>query len=129
MTLGLGEKPTNKTQTKVAVNQLAAYSSPINFHNVDSYVPERWLPEVTNDATSPYYNDRRDVVQPFSVGPRNCIGRNLAYNEMRLILARVLWNFDLVLGEESKYWNNQRTYILWDKPSLLCKLKDRRATR
>lgn len=116
---------TNCTQVKVSVNQMAAYSSPMNFHNANAYVPERWLPEATNDTDSPYYSDCREVLQPFSVGPRNCIGRNLAYNEMRLILARVLWNFDMTLDEESKCWNNQRTYILWDKPSLFCRLKDR----
>jgi cytochrome P450 len=107
---------------------MAAYASPTNFYNADSYVPERWLPDVTNDANSPYHGDRRDVLQPFSVGPRNCISRNLAYNEMRLILARVLWNLDMILCEESKWWNNQQTYTLWEKPSLFCRLKDRHVT-
>ena len=65
-------------------------------------------------------------MQPFSIGPRSCIGRNLAYNEMRLILARVLWNFDLELCDKSKYWNEQRTYVLWEKPALWCKLSLRK---
>jgi cytochrome P450 len=37
----------------------------------------------------------RDASQPFSYGPRNCIGRNLAYVEMKLIIARLVWTFDL----------------------------------
>ena len=78
-----------------------------------------------NDPASPFYTDSRAVLQPFSVGPRNCIGRNLAYNEMRLILARVLWNFDLELCDESKGWSDQKAYILWEKPPLLCKLSFR----
>lgn len=42
---------------------------------------------------------------------------------MRVILARVIWNFDLELCEESKNWFDQKTYTLWEKPELMCKLK------
>jgi hypothetical protein len=45
--------------------------------------------------------------------------------EMRAILARVLWHFDLTLCDESKHWNQQKEYILWDKPDLMVKLKAR----
>lgn len=33
---------------------------------------------------------------------------SLAYAEMRLILTRVLWNFDLELQAESKNWADQK---------------------
>ncbi|KAJ5292005.1 hypothetical protein N7478_001256 [Penicillium angulare] len=109
--------------TRLSVHHSAAYWSPINFHEPQSFIPERWLPNVKNDPSSPFFSDRRDVMQPFSVGPRNCIGKNLAYAEIRMILARVLWNFDMELCQESQAWKDQRTYILWDKPPLMCKLK------
>ena len=76
------------------------------------------------------------------MGPRNCIGKkyalrvyavnivltdlssSLAYAEMRLILARVLWNFDLELAPQSMNWSEGlKIFILWDKPSLFVKLK------
>lgn len=42
--------------------------------------------------------------------------RSLAYIEMRLILARVLWNFDLRLADDSKDWlGRQKIYLLWEK--------------
>lgn len=51
------------------------------------------------------------------------IWRSLAYAEMRLILARLLWNFDLELDERSKSWaHNMKSFILWEKPPLLVKL-------
>lgn len=50
---------------------------------------------------------------------------NLAYSEMRLILARVLWNFDLELCEESERWSEQFSYVLWDKRPLMCRLRAR----
>ena len=82
--------------------------------------------EIENES-SPFYNDNRDVHQPFSFGPRNCLGRNLAYNEMRIILAIVLWNFDLVMREESKNWQDQKAGPLWVKHSLWCDIRPRRA--
>ncbi|PYI11212.1 cytochrome P450 [Aspergillus sclerotiicarbonarius CBS 121057] len=112
-------------KTKVAVHQSAANLSPLNFSQPEKFIPERWLPESKNNPASPFYSDNREVVQPFSIGPRNCIGRNLAYAEMRVILARVLWNFDLELCEGSRGWYNQRSYSLWEKPPLMCKLKAR----
>lgn len=111
-------------KTKVAVHQSAAYWSASNFHDPHSFIPERWLPDASKPE-SPYCNDNRAVLQPFSVGPRNCLGRNLAYNEMRLILARVLWNFDLELCEESQKWNHQKIFLLWEKPALMCRLRVR----
>ncbi|KAJ0420805.1 cytochrome P450 [Aspergillus carlsbadensis] len=95
-------------RTKVAGHQSAAYRA--------------GLPEMRDDPSSPFYSDNREVLQPFSTGPRNCIGKNLAYNEMRMILAKVLWNFDLELCVESKEWWNQRAFELWEKPPLMCKL-------
>lgn len=59
------------------------------------------------------------------MGPLNCIGKNLAYAEMRVILARVLWNFDLELCQESLDWKEQETYAMWKKPPLMCKLVQR----
>jgi averantin hydroxylase len=61
---------------------------------------------------------------PFSLGPRGCIGRNLAYAEMRLILAKVLWNFDLELDEQrcGEWMKCQKIYFLWEKPPLWVKL-------
>ncbi|KAF7950057.1 hypothetical protein EAE96_007359 [Botrytis aclada] len=111
--------------TKVSVHQSAAYYSSLNFHKPECFIPERWLPEAKNDPQSPFFNDNRDVLQPFSFGPRNCIGKNLAYNEMRVILARIIWKFDLELCPESQAWDDQESYILWVKPQLMCKLTPR----
>ena len=49
---------------------------------------------------------------------------SLAYAEMRLILARVLWNFDLEVEEKSRRWvNDMKMFLLWEKQSLFVKLK------
>ncbi|OCL02961.1 putative cytochrome P450 monooxygenase [Glonium stellatum] len=110
--------------TLVGVHALTTTRKPANFHKPNTFIPERWLPSSTADPSSPFYHDRRGASQPFSTGPRNCLGKSLAYNEMRVILAKLLWNFDLELCSESKDWDNQLTYTLWEKRPLMCRLHD-----
>jgi cytochrome P450 len=57
--------------TTVYVTPLAAYFSPSNFYNPEAFIPERWLPQ----AEEQYANDQKAVVQPFSIGPRDCLGK------------------------------------------------------
>ncbi|KAB2573283.1 Averantin hydroxylase [Lasiodiplodia theobromae] len=99
-------------KTRIGVPQYVAYHSASNFKDPDSFVPERWLPGTGYD------DDKKEVLQPFLYGPRNCIGKNLAYHEMRLIFSKVLWHFDLSICSESREWTDQKVWSLWDKPPL-----------
>lgn len=110
----------------VGVHHLAVYQSERYFHRAKEFIPERWLPESVNNPDSPFFNDTREAHQPFNVGPRNCIGRNLAYHEMRLILAKVLWNYDLELMPECAKWHDQRIFGSWELPPLQVVVKDRK---
>jgi hypothetical protein len=47
---------------------------------------------------------------------------SLAYAEMRLIAAKMLWNFDMAMDEGSAGWENQRSYNIWEKKPLMVKL-------
>ncbi|KAM0348463.1 hypothetical protein HYE67_000123 [Fusarium culmorum] len=104
--------------TVVSVPQLPAYHSAHNFKDPEKFVPERWMDDPR------YANDCRAVVQPFSMGPRDCIGKNLAYLEMRLLLTRLLWKFDAELMPESREWKDQKIFFLWEKGSLYVKLTE-----
>lgn len=53
----------------MGVPQWASYQSETNFRDPGKFVPERWL------GDPEYAHDVRGVLQPFSVGPRNCIGK------------------------------------------------------
>lgn len=92
----------------------AAYHSEINFKDPWSFHPERWL-----EKDEEFAGDNKDVFQPFSFGLRNCIGRSLAYMEMRIILSRLIWNFDLALAPSSTEWNKQRVFLLYEKKPLV----------
>ncbi|KAF7588251.1 hypothetical protein BBP40_005973 [Aspergillus hancockii] len=105
--------------TIVSLPQYAAYHSNLNFLEPYSYVPERFLDDPK------FANDQKNVLQPFSFGPRNCIGRNLALVEIRLILSRLIFNFDMELDARSENWTDQKVYFLWEKPPLYVKLISR----
>ncbi|KAL1581713.1 hypothetical protein WHR41_09506 [Cladosporium halotolerans] len=94
--------------------------NPKSFKSPDSFVPERWI--AGNDE---YASDNKQGFQPFSFGPRMCLGKNMAYHEIRLILAKLFYNFDLELCEESRVWNKQKVFLMWDKGPLYCRVRER----
>lgn len=117
--------------TVVSIPQWAAYQARGNFHSPTCFIPERWLPDRL-DKASVYMQDRKDAFQPFSLGPHNCPGQNLAWLEMRLILARMVWNFDIEIapGTELPKWDEQSIYWFWDKqPTHITIRKPRSGTR
>ncbi|KAH6639122.1 cytochrome P450 [Boeremia exigua] len=105
--------------TIVNVSQQPAYHLPNNFAHPERFAPERWL----DLAPSEYSNDKREVFQPFSTGPRNCVGKNLAMAEMKLILARLVWQFDWQLADDKFALEKQRIFIMREKPDLNLRMK------
>ncbi|KAK6854491.1 toxin biosynthesis cytochrome P450 monooxygenase [Apiospora arundinis] len=97
----------------VGVHQLAADRSSLNFADPEAFVPERWLGDLR------FGKDDKAACQPFSHGPRNCIGKNLAMAEIKTILSRIIWNFDMELHSASHGWlNRQKAFTSWKKEEL-----------
>lgn len=65
------------------------------FHDADTFIPERWLEGDTQSR-----QNLKDYVLPFSLGGRACIGRNLAYMEMSIVVAALIMSFDWSLDEQ-----------------------------
>ncbi len=110
--------------TTVSVYSWAATHSPDNFVRPNEFIPERWFDPA-------YANEKKDASQPFSLGPRGCIGRHLTYLELRLILANLLWNFDLERADQDEpvdIWDitgdlqHVKAFNTWNKPPLWTKL-------
>ncbi|OAG40198.1 hypothetical protein AYO21_05481 [Fonsecaea monophora] len=62
------------------------YPSPLEF------IPERHF-------SRPELMPNKDAFQPFSTGPYNCIGKNLAYMEIRLLTTNIIRKFDVRLAD------------------------------
>ncbi|KAJ5921061.1 cytochrome P450 monooxygenase [Penicillium verhagenii] len=108
-------------KTSVAVASWATYHSSSNFVEPNTFAPERWLDDSKVDGN----HDIDCAMQAFSVGPRACPGKNLAFAEASLILALLLWNFELKLSPDCSNWADQRAFVIWDRKPLLVKLTPR----
>lgn len=109
--------------TVVSIPPWASYRSGRNFANPAKFTLERWLPV---DEGSKYSPDSKIAFNPFSLGQHNCPGQNLAWLEMRLILSRLLWRFDLSIppGVDLPQWESQGIWWFWDKEPTLVQLRD-----
>ena len=77
----------------VGVGIYAIHHNPDYYPDSYSYKPERWIP---GEATSKEFVDlARAAFSAFSIGPVGCLGKNLAYLELRVTLAKVLWTLDM----------------------------------
>ena len=69
-------------------------------HNPDYYPdpfefkPERWLLNPEAGVTQDDVALAQSAFNPFSLGPRGCIGRGLAMLEMQLLIATIIYEFD-----------------------------------
>jgi len=115
----------------VAVPSAAITRLDTNFAEATQFRPQRWLPPNDAEWDAKFVNDRLEASQPFLIGPRVCIGKQLAYFELRLILMNMLWHFDIELAnkvESKEMWSmkddmkNIKGYLTWVKPGLPVRL-------
>lgn len=104
--------------TSISVSQWGVNRSASNFVRPNEFAPQGWR------GDTEFRDDKPKVVQSFSVGPRNCLGRSMAFSEMKLVLAKFLYSFDLELCEESRGWmEGQKVLFFNERPPLMIKLK------
>ncbi|KAI0512527.1 cytochrome P450 monooxygenase [Xylaria bambusicola] len=103
----------------VSMPMFASFNASSNWVEPRVFAPERW----TGENPDKYARDRKEALKPFSYGPRNCLGQQLANHEVRLILGKVAWHFDLELMEASRGWEKQISYTFWEKHRLWVKMK------
>ncbi|SPJ79087.1 related to isotrichodermin C-15 hydroxylase (cytochrome P-450 monooxygenase CYP65A1) [Fusarium torulosum] len=104
--------------TVVSVDPWTASHDDRNFARPYEFIPERWIGEGLGD--------RRDASRAFSLGPRGCLGINLAYMESRITLASLVfaYNWEL-LNTELDWLSEVRVFIAWEKPHLMVRFHPR----
>lgn len=78
----------------VLVTGMATMVNPQYFDAADKYQPERWLRGTKQLANHPY------SYLPFGHGPRMCLGRRIAQNEMYILTSRLMQNFKVEYHHE-----------------------------
>lgn len=90
------------------------------FRDATTFKPERWI--------DPDNQDVKDASQPFWLGPRSCPGKNFAYAQMGLTLAKMVWAYDMELIDQNLNWERDVRvhFVLW-KPELRVRSGERAA--
>ncbi|RKU43078.1 lantipeptide [Coniochaeta pulveracea] len=85
--------------TVVGVPHYALHHNAEYFGQPFAFCPERWIlgarPSLGEMYTESDLARHQAAFAPFSIGPRGCIGKGLAYVEMMTSLARVLFLYDM----------------------------------
>lgn len=82
----------------VGVPHYAIHHNPDYYPKPFDYVPERWLQDPAANPMHDGLEAARNAFCPFSIGLRGCIGKGLAYVELTVTIARVLFLYDLRLA-------------------------------
>jgi cytochrome P450 len=61
------------------------------------YRPERWIVDPFLGRTEDHVRLAQSAFCPFSVGPRSCVAKNLAWMELSITVARTLYLYDMKL--------------------------------
>ncbi|KAI0170996.1 cytochrome P450 [Pestalotiopsis sp. NC0098] len=80
--------------TKVGVNIYSLHHNEEYFPQPFVYNPDRWLDLEDPRSTKETPGASREAFAPFLVGARGCAGKSMAYLELSLALAKVIWHFD-----------------------------------
>ncbi|KAL2833623.1 benzoate 4-monooxygenase cytochrome P450 [Aspergillus pseudoustus] len=97
----------------VQTNPIAATLDPANFDSPLEFRPGRW--QTGKDAKKT--TDNLEASQPFSLGPRGCIGRSLGWMEIRTTLAKLHFMYDFEsLNPDLDWHRDSRMHTLWNKP-------------
>ena len=77
----------------IGVGIYAIQHNPIYYPSPFVFTPERWI--VGGNVTQESVDLARSAFSAFSIGPVGCVGKNLAYLELMVTIARVIWTFDI----------------------------------
>jgi len=91
-------------QTQLSLHTYSIHRDARYFHKPEAFLPERWF---SKGAPAGEHNSAAFI--PFSYGPANCVGKNLALMEMRMLVCWVLRHlrFSKAPGVDYEEWERK----------------------
>jgi cytochrome P450 len=80
--------------TVISTHCYSMHRDPRSFYEPDEFIPDRWIQDLDSTPHNP------KAFSPFGYGVTSCIGKNLAFMEMRIVLAQFLRNFDFSIDPQ-----------------------------
>ena len=91
----------------------SVHRDPRNFSYPNTFWPDRWLIAEGLQESQEKITHNMNAFMPFSFGPSNCVGKNLAMLEMRFVVCHAFQKLDLRFPDD---WNPQQWEVeLQDK--------------
>ena len=86
--------------TTIGVSPYAIHHNPDYFPQPFTFRPGRWIvDEKSGGTTAEDVARAQSAFFPFNIGSRGCVGKNLAYQELSIAIARVVWLYDMREGD------------------------------
>jgi cytochrome P450 len=96
----------NYEQVAVSADIYSIQRSPMYWEEPDMFKPERWF--------DPANKDKRKANRPFLIGPRACIGRDMALQTLRLTLAKLAFRYDFEKVDQDFDWERDTSSsVIW----------------
>lgn len=112
-----------KKGTTVVVGAIANGYDDRYFEDADTFKPERWLDQ--NSLTNKSLMNYPFLFTPFHGGPRDCIGRQLAMIEGKIIFSMYVKKFDSVLVDKNYKLVMVQRLLYEPETEIICKLTPR----
>ncbi|KAH7320278.1 cytochrome P450 monooxygenase-like protein [Stachybotrys elegans] len=114
--------------TVIGINLQNIQNDPSLWEEPRVFHPERFLPATDERYDGRFDKDVRAAYVPFSTGPRNCLGARVFLAQARVILAKLVWSFDLKMGSVGDDWLDQKAYLVFEPKPLPVKILPRQDT-
>jgi len=82
----------------------------------EEYIPERW------GESNPQLPQLKEMLMPFSIGRRSCLGQNMALFQLKIIIAHLLHHFDFELVGEP----DMSFFVVIRLSNFMLKVKERK---
>lgn len=100
--------------TNVGVSSHSLHRNEDIFADPAVFRPERWIPDEKSGVTVESVAASEAAFAPFSIGPRGCPGKTLAYLEMSIVMAKVLYLSD-VQAVEGDDLGAGMAHLIWGR--------------
>ena len=102
--------------TVIGTPHYALHHNPAYYPDPFEYKPERWFSDPAGGITEDQVAMAHSAFCPFSIGPRGCIGKGMAYVELLTTIGRLSFLYDMQLapgkqvgeGRLDLEWGRQR---------------------
>ncbi|KAL6308816.1 high nitrogen upregulated cytochrome P450 monooxygenase 2 [Sparassis latifolia] len=110
-------------ETNASIHTWSVHRDARNFSKPDTFWPERWLiaEDPALQAQTPGFVHNPSAFLAFSFGPANCVGKNLALQEMRMLVCLIMQRLTLRLQtgfDPQTYDDSVREVVVCQKGKL-----------